>query len=143
MFFRGGILLLTAAAIAVAVRKITVPLFDETRYIGFAIYNLAIISAICIGLLAGLTNAPISEFWIRTISLIAAPLIVILSLLLPKFYHIHKQSVHFDAHQPEKTEANSTTKSNEELAELISAQAAEIVHLTQLIDQLRARTVNS
>ena len=101
-----GILLLLAALIAFYARKVTFALFNESKYIGFAIYNLIIISAICLGLVAGLSD-PVARFWVRTVCFLVGPLLVVLCLLLPKLYYMHRG---FDK-RTRRTSSGPTSKS--------------------------------
>ena len=137
-----GCLLMVAAWIAFLTRRVTFPLFNESKFIGFAIYNLVIISALCVGLVAGLVDQPISQFWVRTICFVTAPLLVVLCLMIPKFYYMYRgfDKLHVSSYASSRSHhsANSghsagdstmESPSSEELLRQLAEKDAEIERL--------------
>src|SRR3989338_5504593 len=74
-----GVLLIVASWAAFATQRVKYLLYQERRFIGFGVYNLVLISAVGIGLIAGLTDQPIAQFWVRAACLLLAPFLVVSS----------------------------------------------------------------
>lgn len=108
-----GVLLIVASWAAFATRRVKYLLYKESRFIGFGVYNLVLISAVGIGLIAGLTDQPIAQFWVRAACLLLAPFLVVSSLMLPKLYYMYRG---FDKFHPSDNSSDGTSTSQSSLS---------------------------
>jgi hypothetical protein len=109
-----GILLFVGAFFAFRIRNIPYSVFNESKVIGFAIYNLLICCAVCVGLVAGDIGGNVSVFWIHSIIILFAPFATLAIIFCPKLYVIYKKS---DTDMYSRTNSiGSTSNTNTEQA---------------------------
>ena len=86
-----GFLLIVGVYFAFRIRSIKYTLFNEAQHIGFAIYNLTVFCIVCVGLLVGNVGGPLGGLWIRSASIIFAPLTTILIVFCPKIFAVYSE----------------------------------------------------
>lgn len=128
-----GVLLVLGAALAFLVRHVKLVLFNEAKWLGFSIYNFLILSAIAVGLLAGNTGGPESDFWIRTVIIDATCGIAVFCLMGPKLMFLRKGA-------DRKTVSGTGTRGDSKSSSLATTlNMEEVPQLREEIARLKAK----